>query len=125
MPSNRIHREARSILICDDKHETREHTARILRDHGYRVFVAEDGQTALTVAARVRLHIALIDLGLPDVSGYDVARRIRGLAIAGSLRLIAISDQPSATSRAASFEAGFDQHLERPMSDEELLGALE
>ena len=71
--------ESRRILICEDQKETAETLAALLRLHGYEVFVCHDGPSAIAKVAKWRPSAAIIDIGLPDITGYGVAQYIRDL----------------------------------------------
>ena len=97
--------------------------ASFVRTLGYRVESALDGPTALRVADRVSPTIALLDIGLPVMDGFEVARRLRGSPEHREIRLIAITGYGQEADRERSRDAGFDAHLVKPV-DLEQLGAL-
>ena len=87
---------------------------------GYDVTEAHDGDTGIAAAAHSRSDIAIVDLGLPDIDGYDVARRLRerhGPAV----KLIALSGFGGSEDRQRALDAGFDVHLAKPVSTEALV----
>ena len=86
----------------------------LLERLGHEVKVAYDGSSALGLAAEFRPHLALIDIGLPGFSGYEVARRLRQ-ALPG-IMLIAITGLVQESDRVRAREAGFDYHLRKPAS---------
>lgn len=111
-------------VVCDDAPDLRELVADLLRLHGHEVTVVEDGPTAVQVICRDKPDVALIDIGLPDMDGYEVAREIRRKLTDAYPRLIAMTGYGQASDRAAAFEAGFDAHIVKPASADKILRAL-
>src|SRR5216684_865010 len=109
-PSN-IHR----VLIVDDSADTAESVAELARSWGHEVAVAQDGPTALEVVTRFRPDIALIDIGLPEMNGYELARRLRQISGMETTRLVAITGYAREEDRRAAQEAGFSLHLTKPV----------
>jgi CheY-like chemotaxis protein len=103
------------ILVVDDSPDIRESTAMMLSLEGYETQVAASGEEALLMAVSFRPTVILLDIGLPDLSGYEVVRRLRESDDFAVTRIIAISgyDTPEARDRAT--EAGFDHHLSKPV----------
>jgi DNA-binding response OmpR family regulator len=91
---------------------------------GFEVMTAFDGRTALEIAAKFRPRVALLDLGLPNLNGYEVARRLRAEAGLESTTLIAVTAYGAEEDRQRSREAGFDVHLVKPIAPGELLELL-
>jgi two-component system, sensor histidine kinase len=110
-------------LVCDDAPDLRDLVADLLRLRGHEVVVVEDGPAAIDAICNDRLDVALIDIGLPEMDGYEVARRIRRQALKQP-RLIAMTGYGQASDRAAAFEAGFDAHIVKPASADKILRAL-
>lgn len=102
------------ILVADDYADGREMLAFFLERQGYTVATASDGTEALTVAASFAPDVAILDIGMPGVSGHTVARELRKQRGAG-LILVALSGlgQPEDKTRAS--EAGFDHHFTKPV----------
>jgi CheY-like chemotaxis protein/two-component sensor histidine kinase len=113
----------RRMLIVDDEPDARESLGALLRLEGHEVLAAGDGAAGLQVLAEARPEVALVDIGLPGMDGYEVARRAR--ALDASLRLIAVTGYGQRQDREKAHAAGFDAHLTKPFSYEELLRALE
>ncbi len=115
-------------LVCDDAPDLRDLVADLLRLRGHDVVVVGDGPSAIEVIANKKIDVALIDIGLPEMDGYEVARQIRRSAIGQPglkhLRLIAMTGYGQASDRAAAFEAGFDAHIVKPASADKILRAL-
>jgi CheY-like chemotaxis protein len=112
------------LVVCDDAEDTRELFADILRGAGHDVTLAHDGQSALAAIAKVAPDVALIDISLPDMSGYDIVRIVRNAAPAPCPRFVAVTGFGTAADRAAAFAAGFDAHLTKPANIQELLDAI-
>ncbi len=114
--------EGRRILVVDDNKDGAESLSAMLGIIGYQVEVAFDGPSALEKARAYEPEVVLCDLGLPGMSGYEVARRLRALRPNG-LRLIAVSGYAAPEDVDASRKAGFDAHLAKP-PDLDALAAL-
>jgi two-component system CheB/CheR fusion protein len=112
------------VLIVDDNADAADSLAQVLGIAGYQVKVAYEGFAALEAAEMLRPDIILLDIGLPNLSGHDIARRIRGRAWGRATRLIAITGWGSEEDRRKSREAGFDAHLTKPADPRELLQLL-
>ena len=87
--------------------------------------VAFDGPRALTVAAEFKPTVALIDIGLPVMDGYELARKLRQAARSRPVKLIAVTGYGEDANRAMSLEAGFDIHTVKPLGLESLRNLLE
>jgi len=112
------------ILIIEDNEDGREMLASALRLQGHEVFEAATGRTGIEQARLHPVDVVLVDIGLPDILGYEVARELRNSADP-SVRLIAITGYGAATDRARSQEAGFHAHLLKPIDPVRLAAALE
>jgi PAS domain S-box-containing protein len=113
----------RRILVVDDNADAAESFAEILRELGHEVRVANDGPTAITMSADSHADIIFLDIGLPGMDGYQVAREIRKRRI--DTQLIALTGYGHESARAQSREAGFSQHLVKPPALEKIIGVLE
>jgi CheY-like chemotaxis protein len=80
------------------------------------VFSAADGTSALAVVEANHLDIAFLDVGLPDMDGYELARRIREGERVAKMRLVALTGYSQASDRERAFQAGFDAHLVKPVN---------
>jgi PAS domain S-box-containing protein len=114
---------ARRILVVDDQPDSTDSLAMFLRLRGHEVQTAHDGPGALEEIARGRPEVVFLDLGLPGMSGYDVARQIRARADTRDLRLVALTGYGTDADRVKSRAAGFDVHLAKPV-DPQALDAL-
>lgn len=106
---------SRRILLVDDNVDSAESLARLLVRLGHQVTLAHDGPSAIEAAATCSPELALLDLGLPGMDGYEVARRLRRDQDHKDLLLIALTGYGSETDRRRSREAGFDDHLVKPV----------
>lgn len=113
-----------SVLIVEDDRDSARALADILELKGYRVQVAFDGRTGVARAQEVLPDVVLCDIGLPDVDGHEVARRIRAVQGLHSAHLVALSGYAQAMDRDRAREAGFDAHLGKPVPIEQLLQLL-
>jgi len=109
----------RRVLVVEDHPDTRESLRSLLRGWGHEVEVAGDGAQGLAKALGWRPEVAVLDIGLPRLDGYEVARRVRP-AVGGEVRLIALTGYGAAEDRQRAFAAGFDHHLTKPADPEEL-----
>jgi two-component system CheB/CheR fusion protein len=115
----------RKVLVVDDREEVTLALSRLIGAFGHEVAVAEDATTAMKVAASFKPDSAILDLGLPDASGYDLARRLRESAPDRELFLIAYTGHGNADVRDQCLDAGFDECLIKPGDPvvlEQLLG---
>lgn len=112
------------VLVVDDNRDAAESLALLLRLNGYDVRVAYDGEAALQVARDYLPDVAVLDLGLPRLDGYEVARRIRQEPALAGITLVAASGYGQEEDRRRSGEAGFDLHLIKPVEMEDLLRIL-
>jgi CheY-like chemotaxis protein len=111
---------ARRVLVADDNRDGAEIMSLLLQQYGYEVAVAHAGPEALTVAAQSRPDIAILDIGMPGMSGYEVARRIRAEAWGKRILLIALTGWGQEEDKKRAFESGFDHHLIKPIDPDEL-----
>jgi PAS domain S-box-containing protein len=111
---------ARRILVVDDNEDAAESLQRILEVYGHTVRAVGDGSAALEALETFRPTVVLLDIGLPDVDGYEVARRIRATRHGHNICLCAITGWGQAEDKRRAHEAGFDEHMTKPVD----LGAL-
>jgi signal transduction histidine kinase len=117
-------RMARRILIADDNNDALESLATLLQLNGHEVFTATNGGTALQCAERQRPEVALLDIGMPILDGYEVAKRIRQQPWGQRITLVALTGWGQDSDRRRSREAGFDSHLVKPLDLETLTDLL-
>lgn len=104
----------RVILVVDDVEDNRELSAMVLRRAGFLVEVAGSGVQAVEVAARVRPLIVVMDLAMPDMDGFEAARRIRALPTGREIHIVAMSAFSDGDTRARATRAGCDHYLTKP-----------
>lgn len=111
------------ILVVEDSDDARDTLRLLLELEGHRVRVAATGAQAVELAAAAPLDVAFVDIGLPDVDGYEVARQIRAKR-GDRVRLVALTGFGEPEDRRRASEAGFDAHLVKPVDPDALLRAL-
>jgi PAS domain S-box-containing protein len=111
---------SRRILIVEDNTDARESLQLLLQLAGHEVETASDGPSGLRKLEAFRPDVALIDLGLPGIDGYDLVRRVRGLPQTKATRFIALTGYGQAQDRRRALEAGFDVHLTKPVDPDRL-----
>jgi CheY-like chemotaxis protein len=108
----------RRILVVDDNVDALEGLSLLLQTSGYEVMKACDGRQALQIAAGCHPDLALLDIGMPHMDGYEVARRIRAEPWGGKVALVALSGWGQSEDLRRTRESGFDFHLVKPVSFE-------
>ena len=103
------------ILVVDDEPAIRFSLSELLGADGHDVAVAYDGEAALARFAGFAPEMVLMDLGMPGISGYDTATRMRALNSGAALTLVALSGWTHEEDKRRSREAGFDAHLTKPV----------
>ena len=112
----------RRVMIVDDNIDAATTTAELLGVLGHTVDVAHDGRSALSLLLRTRPDVAILDIGLPDMDGFELAEAARRLGFAG--RLVALTGYGQERDKRRALDAGFDMHLTKPISLDELEHAL-
>ena len=107
---------SRSILVVEDNDDARESLRALLVSHGHRVIAAGNGSDGVALALRHGPEVVLIDLGLPALDGYELARALRASPRGQTTVLIAVTDYGEDEDRRRSKDAGFDAHLVKPVS---------
>jgi signal transduction histidine kinase/ActR/RegA family two-component response regulator len=115
--------KGKRILVVEDQADARRALQRLLEIWGHKVDVAEDGVRGVDAATANPPEIALVDVGLPGLDGYEVARRLRA-TMGKSIRLIALTGYGQPEDRDRAFDAGFDMHLVKPVDRDQLSDAL-
>jgi two-component system CheB/CheR fusion protein len=110
--------------VVEDNEDSRELLCALLQRSGFECHTADNGSSALALIEQVQPDIAILDVGLPEMDGFEVARRIRKDPKSAHILLIALTGYGRASDRAASRESGFDEHLVKPVRSEQLLRAL-
>jgi signal transduction histidine kinase len=114
----------RRILIADDNNDALESLATLLQLSGHEVYTATNGGTALQSAERHLPEVALLDIGMPLLDGYEVAKRIRAQPWGQRITLVALTGWGQDSDRRRSREAGFDSHLVKPLDLDTLTDLL-
>jgi signal transduction histidine kinase len=117
-------RMVRRILIADDNNDALESLATLLQLSGHEVYTATNGGTALQSAERHLPEVVLLDIGMPMLDGYEVAKRIRAQPWGQRITLVALTGWGQDSDRRRSREAGFDSHLVKPLDLETLTDLL-
>jgi two-component system CheB/CheR fusion protein len=112
------------VLIVEDNADAAQSTRMLIEMDRHDVHVARDGIAALEVAAAVEPDVILLDIGLPGLSGYEVAERLRGRKARKRLLLVAVTGYATEADRERSAAAGIDLHLSKPVEPGLLLGLL-
>jgi CheY-like chemotaxis protein len=116
---------ARRILLADDNVDFANSLGELLAARGYDVRIAHDGAQALQAAAEFNPEIAFVDIGMPKVHGFEVARRMRAQPATASCVLVAVTGWGQENDRRRAREAGFDRHLVKPVDPDEIEAILE
>jgi PAS domain S-box-containing protein len=121
-PTGRLRR--RSVVVVEDDDDTRTVLAFMLEAEGARVEAAGRGEEAVNLAQRVRPDVVLCDIGLPDIDGMEVARRLRASGLLPGTRLIALTGYGQAEDVRQALAAGFDAHVTKPVNVDQLMALL-
>jgi CheY-like chemotaxis protein len=115
----------RHVLVVEDHADAREAVRCLLEVRGHRVDVAADGPGAVDSALTSRPEVVLVDIGLPGLDGFEVARRIRASDEGKHMRLVALTGYGDVADRQRAMESGFDAHLVKPIDPDYLYQLLE
>ena len=113
-----------SILVVDDNRDAADSLAEVLQAYGHRVKAAYGGEDAVQLAARGGVQVALVDIGMPTVDGFQVAQRISQSPAGRETLLVAVTGWGEKADRARSKEAGFAYHLTKPVDFDALASLL-
>ena len=117
-------KQGAKVVIVEDSADSRDLLCELLAGEGFECATAESGPAALELSDRIHPAIAILDVGLPEMDGFEVARRVRSKSEHAETFLIALTGYGQASDRATGREAGFDEHLVKPVNIEELLRVL-
>jgi two-component system, sensor histidine kinase len=112
------------VLVVEDNRDAADSLRLLLKLSGHEVAVAYFGHDRVRAAEQHRPDVVLCDIGLPGLDGYGVARKLRGNPVTAKARLIAVTAYGQDEDRRRSHEAGFEQHLVKPVGADDLQRAL-
>jgi CheY-like chemotaxis protein len=115
----------RRVLIVEDNQDASEMYRILLELAGHEVLLAENGAAGLELLRSARPDIAFVDIGLPGMDGYEIARRFRAEPDSARVVLVALTGYGSSSDRDRTREAGFDLHLIKPVDPEALTSLLD
>jgi CheY-like chemotaxis protein len=113
------------VLLADDNVDFVNSLAQLLESQGHDVRVTYDGAEAIEAAREFQPEVAFLDIGMPKVHGYDVARRLRESPGTAECMLVAVTGWGQEADRAQAREAGFDRHLVKPVDPSEIEAILQ
>ena len=123
-PAISVSSNRRRVLIADDNRDAADSLAMLLRMEGHEVSVVYDGRQAVAAIDSVRPEVAVLDIGMPELDGYEVARQVRNGPMGRSVTLIAVTGWGQATDKTRANEAGFNHHFTKPIDVEVLAKML-
>lgn len=112
--------ESLRLVLVEDQKANRELLSKLLKADGFQVDVAADGRSGLDLILQQRPDIAIIDIGLPELNGYEVAKQVRRELGSNTIRMVALTGYGQSDDRRRVLEAGFDEHVVKPIKVEEL-----
>jgi CheY-like chemotaxis protein len=120
---NEAHEHLR-VVIVEDNYDAAEALTMLLELFGHEATIVQDGLAAIEAVRDGAFDIALVDIGLPGIDGYEVARRIRTLPNAKTMMLVALTGYGQESDKQRALSAGFDEHLTKPVKIERLQALL-
>lgn len=112
------------VLISDDNVDGADALALLVNLEGHEVGVAHDGEEALRVAGRMRPDVAILDIGMPGLNGYEVASRLRQTSDGPLMLIVAMTGRDEAEDKQRARSSGFDAHFTKPVEPAALLGRI-
>ena len=116
---------ARRILVVDDNRDLADSLAMLLESMGNHLRTAHDGAEAVKIASEFRPHAVALDVGLPKMNGFDVARALRQQPWGEKIVLVAVTGWGQERDRQRAIEAGFDHHMVKPVDAASLLRLID
>ncbi|HEU5135693.1 MAG TPA: response regulator [Steroidobacteraceae bacterium] len=113
--ANNSARRLRRVLVADDNRDAGETLAMLLRLDGHEVYVATDGLEAVDMFTRERPEVVILDIGMPGLSGHEVAKRIRELNGGQDVTLVAVTGWGQKADKDRAMASGFDHHFTKPV----------
>ena len=117
--------DEKMVMLVEDNDDNRAIYAVLLRHHGYQVLEAEDGATAITMMKMVRPHLVLLDIALPKMSGWTVARWMKRGEDTSTIPVVGITAAVLPEDRARAENLGFAEYLAKPIEPREVLACVE
>ncbi len=114
----------KKILIADDNEHVRESLAFILEDEGYAMWIAKDGAEALRKAREIAPDILILDIMMPEMSGYEVCRTLKSDPNLKKIFVLMLSAKGQATEKERGNEVGADEYFEKPFSPSEIVARI-
>ena len=111
-------------MVVEDQADSREALCELLSQEGFACRTAENGAEGLALIDELLPDVAILDVGLPGMDGFEMARRLRSDPRHAGLFLVALTGYGQAAERARGREAGFDEHLVKPVNVDEFIGLL-
>jgi CheY-like chemotaxis protein len=105
----------RRVVVVEDQDDSREMLQILLQEAGHKVFSAGDGLAAVSAIEREHPDVALVDIGLPGMNGYEIARKVRENSVLDDVILVAVTGYGMDSDVKAAKEAGFDEHVRKPV----------
>lgn len=112
------------VLIVDDNRDSATSLKIYLEIHGFNSLIVHDGKLAIEAARKYRPHAVLLDIGLPGLNGYDVARLLRQEEVCAGSLIIGVSGYGDESSREKGRNAGFDHHLTKPIDMDKVVNLV-
>lgn len=122
--STSARRVSRRVLIADDNRDAAESLAMLLRMDGHEVTVVHNGKEALAAFSAMQPEVALLDIGMPELNGYEVARQVRQGSLGRAVTLIAVTGWGQDRDKAQALAAGFNHHFTKPIEADRLCDLL-
>ncbi len=124
-PAPLVAASRQKVLLIEDNEDARDMMSMMLEAQDYKVVCAVDGHDGLQQARAAQPDVALVDIGLPGIDGYEVARRLKDEVETAGIRLVALTGYGQESDRVRALAAGFDAHLVKPVDMHMLLAVLE
>jgi PAS domain S-box-containing protein len=124
LPAHAGDESALTVLVIDDNVDAGLTMQALVEINGHRCVVAHAGEAGLQLAREAVPDIVLLDIGLPGMNGYEVARRLRGIPMLDGVLLVAVTGYATEEDRQRALDAGFDVHLSKPVAYEQLVQRL-
>lgn len=112
------------VLVVEDNRDAAEALTMLLELFGHDATAVSDGSRAIETVRNAAFDVALVDIGLPGIDGYEIARRIRTIPNAKAMTLVALTGYGQEADKQRALEAGFDEHLTKPVKIERLQALL-